>query len=99
MQSLILSLILSLLQRLRSDSVFAVQRATLERWLDAIVLDAVEELVVLAEAITGKGSEKAQWVRDRLLEYSPQVAEAVLSAGATLINNAIEYAVLRLRAG
>jgi hypothetical protein len=97
MKSAILSLILTLIQRLDDAGVFDVAKALVARKIDKALQQAIDMLVNLAEVNGGEGAEKKQWVLDKLYDPAQWWAPYVNQATTRAINWAIETAVTAMK--
>lgn len=109
MNSIYLSLILRLLNFLRTSDLFEVQRAAMiqraKGALDPRLFAMIEFMVKIVDVAmtpdTGKplsGTEKKREVVANLANSNPEIKELMATTPEPLVNEAIEFAVAKLRA-
>jgi hypothetical protein len=98
MKSTVLSLIFFLIKKLDDAGVFDVAKALVARKTNETLEKAVDWLVAEAEKYGGDtGSEKKQWVLDRLDDPNAWWSDAVNQATTRAVNWAIETAVIAMK--
>lgn len=92
MNSIYLSLIIKLIGFLSTSDLFAVERAALARRINPTLLAVIEEIVA---SVDGRPNTSGAEKKELVLQMLP---ESLKPLSTNLINQAIEWAVAKLRA-